>query len=960
MSALPGGTVTFLFTDIEGSTPLWERNPEAMKFALARHNAILRQAIESHHGYVFNIVGDSFHAAFVLATQALAAALAAQHALVWESWGETGPLQVRVGLHTGLAEPLEHDYASTHTLNLVARVMSAAYGGQILLSQATAGLVRRDLPLGVSLKDLGEHRLKGLSHPEHLFQVVGPDLRQDFPLLPTRIERPNNLPPQLTSFVGREAEIAAICEKLLQPEVRLLTLTGVGGTGKTRLSLQVGQTLLETFPDGVFFVPLDLVREVHLVIPSIAKALGLRESPVRSPFDFLKEYLTHKQLLLILDTFEQIFEAGPALNELLAAAPKIKVLVTSRTLLRLAAEHDHPVSPLSLPDMKDGVSMGNIEENEAVQLFVQRAQAAKPDFQLNAQNAVAVAEICRRLDGLPLAIELAAARIKVLSPQALLARLDSRLKLLTGGARDLPAKQQTLRNSIGWSYDLLEEGEKVLFRRLAVFAGGCTLDAAEALCNAPADPEMDILERMASLVDKSLLRQGEGVEGEPRFWMLETIREYARERLVESGEAAAIQRRHADLFLALAEKVEPQLRSGEREIGLRQLEAEHDNLRAALAWSQTADEGEICLRMAGSLSWFWYLGGHWSEGRGWLESALALTEAGSSMALRVKAVLGVGILAAGQGNSAVARPRLQESTAQFRKLGDKRGLAYALAFLGLLTSWHDDPTVPRSILEESVALFQELGDQWGLALALGFLGNTLSELNDYEAAQSHAEHSVALFRELGDKWGLTLSLMNRGHIALRRRDDAAARSWLEESLAISRGLGDTPFIALLLVYLGNVLRHQGDFERAAALYEEGLALYRDAGSKWGMAVSLHNLGRLAWEQGDYRQAAALFEESLPLYRETGYDPGVVGCLAGLAGIAGSGGQPERAARLLGAAQALMDSTNAVIGPEDRLEIERDLSAVRSQLSEEAFAVALEQGRAMTMEQAIAYALVVDA
>ncbi len=767
--------------------------------------------------------------------------------------------------------------------------------------------------------------------------------------------RRNNLPAAPTTLIGREKQVEEVCEILRREESRLVTLTGPGGVGKSRLGLQVAADLLGDFEDGVFFVPLEPMRDPALVISAIADTLGVRETVGRPLVETLKDYLRGEHLLLVLDGFEQALSAAPRVAEILADAPKLHILVTSRAPLHLRGEREFPVLPLALPGSNRPLSTEELSHYAALQLFVQRAQDVQPDFALTAENAQAVAEICERLDGLPLALELAAARIKILSPQALLIRLDSRLTLQMGGARDLPARQQTLRNTVAWSYDLLGESDKMLFRRLAVFAGGSTLEAAEAVCHAAGDLHMDLLEGLTSLVDESLLRQGEGGSGEPRFGMLQTIREYGLERLAESGEAAATQRAHTAFFLAMAEQVESELRSGERDTGLQQAEAEHENYRAALAWNQTADKDETGLRLAGALWWFWYMGGHWSEGRGWLEGALTRTGAGSPVAMRAKALLGVGVLAAAQGDGAVALSKLQESKAQFREVDDQRGLAYALAFLGTVLKWHGDPVAGRAVLDQSVAIFRRMGEKWGLALALGFLGDALTVLGQEEEAQSQSEQSLALFRQLGDKWGVAVILDTLGNIALQRGDDEAARSRLEESVAILREMGDKSYIGLPLLGLGDVARRQGNYEQAAELYQESLALYREGGSKWGIALSLHNLGKIAFAQGDYRRAAALFEESLPLYRVAGNTPGVADCLAGLAGIAAAQGLPERAVRLFSAAQALRDSTNAVAEPADRIEAERDLAAVRAQLSEEAFAAAWAKGRAMPLEQAIAYA-----
>jgi len=543
MVVAPSGTVTFLFTDIEGSTKLWERGARAMRSVIGRHDEILNSSIEGIEGFVFKTVGDAFCAAFGSASNAVGAGLEVQRALSSEEWEEGFELRVRMALHTGVVEVHQGDYLGP-PVNRVARLLSAGHGGQTLLSLATQELVRDALPAGVSLEDLGERRLKDLFRPERVFQVVASDLPSEFPPLRTLESLRNNLPPQSTPLVGREWEVEEVRGRLGQEEVRLLTLKGPGGTGKTRLALQAAADLLEGFEDGVFFVSLAATTDPDLFFKEIAGALGLRESGDVPLEDLLKESLGRRQLLLLLDNFEQVLEAAPLASELLSAAPRLKVLATSRIPLGLYGEHEYSVPPLSVPDPKRLPDLEALSQYEAVRLFIERAGAAKAGFGITSENAPAVAQICARLDGLPLSIELAAAREKLLPPKAILTRLSNRLKLLTGGARDLPERQRTLRGAIEWSHDLLDDGERMLFARLSVFSGGRTLEAIEAICDPEGDLPVDALDGVSSLLDKSLLRQEEGPEDEPRFVMLETIHEYSREKLEQSGEAEEIGRAH--------------------------------------------------------------------------------------------------------------------------------------------------------------------------------------------------------------------------------------------------------------------------------------------------------------------------------------------------------------------------------------------------------------------------------
>jgi predicted ATPase/Tfp pilus assembly protein PilF len=822
-------------------------------------------------------------------------------------------VRVRMGLHTGEAQISSSDYIGID-VHRAARIAAAAHGGQVLLSQKTYELVENQLPEGVTVQDLGEHRLKDLRQPKHLYQLEIADLPADFPPIQSLDAVLNNLPVQLTSFVGRENELGEI-KKLIETS-RLVTLTGAGGSGKTRLALQVAAEMSEYFHNGVFFVALAPIINPGLVAATIAQALGIIESAGRSILDNLKDYLRGKSLLLVLDNFEQVISAAALVADLLAECGELKILVTSREALRVSVEREYSVPPLALPDLTKLPSLGSLSQFAAVDLFVQRTQAVKPDFEITNESAPVIAEICNRLDGLPLAIELAAARIKVLPPPDMLVRLENRLTILTGGARNLPARQQTLRNAIAWSYDLLNENEQKLFRQLSVFVSGCTLDSVEAVAG-DATERLFILDILESLVDKSLLREVKGLSGEPRFGMLETLREFGLEQLEANGAQDAIRYRHAGFFLSLAEGAEASLESAQQVQWMDRMEREHDNLRAALEWSRTAPEAEeLCLRLAGALGLFWEVRGHFSEGRE-----------------RLSAILSTEIA---QGGTA-ARARLLTRAAE---------LAYR----------QSDYPATSSLAQESLAIYREIGDQQGVASTLIKLGNAATERGSYAAAARFLEEALAIWRELEDKHGTARALISLGWVALRSGDHKLADTRLKEALTLSRELGDARSMGFELSGLGEVALRQGDYARATQLMEQSLEVRRQLGNKWGVGVSLGMLGWVAMRERDWERAVARLGESLEVRHEIGDKGGSAWCLERLAGVAMAQGQAEKAVRLFGTAAALRSSIGSVIDPVDQANYKKNISSLRAKLSRERYKTVWEEGRAMSLEQAIAYAL----
>jgi len=913
-SGLPSGTLTFLFTDIAGSTRLWEQYPEAMKTALARHDALLRKVVEGHGGHVFKLVGDACHAVFGTARSALVAACASQRALRAEAWEVPGGLLVRMALHTGAAEERDGDYFGM-TLNRVARILAAGHGGQILVSEATHVLIDNDLPTDVSLRDQGQHRLKDLARPEHIFQLVSPDFPSEFPALLTLDTLPNNLPRQLTSFVGREHEMVDV--KSLLGKSFLLTLTGTGGSGKTRLAFQVAADVVDDYSDGVWLAEIAPLSDPSLVSPSVAAAVGVREELGGRPLrDKLLEFLRPKSVLLLLDNCEHLLAACADLAvSLLQACPSLRILATSQEPLHVDGEVTYHVPSLSLPDLKRLPSFDQLTQYEAIHLFVDRAALSSPGFRLTERNAPLVAQVCHRLDGIPLAIELAAARMKAMSVEQIAERLNERFRLLTLGTRNAPARHQTLRAALDWSYDLLSAREQTLLRRIAIFAGGFTLDAAEAMCTDEHVSKSTVLDLLTALVDRSLVVFDQAGEP-PRYRLLETVRLYGLERLQASGEEVAMRTRHGAWYVHFTEQAESGLQGPDQRTWLDQLEVEHDNLRAALDWSRRDEaDGAAGMRLAGALWRFWEVRGYWTEGREWLDGMLA-RNVSAPAPVRVKVLNGAAYLAYYQGD--------------FKRL--------------------------QALAEQILPLSREIGDKRETAVCLNVLGLQACRLENYTRAAALGDESLTLSRETGDKWSIAHAVLVQGLVARGQGSNDRAMSLLEEALTMFRALSDKWKIALTISNLGLVVREQGDDQRATACFEEALSQFRELGDKWGTAFSLSNLAIVAWGQQNYGRSAALFGESLALRNDLREKPGIATSLVGLAGVAAALGQSDRAAVLFGAAEALRETIGIPLPPFIRDDYQGRVASLKTRLGDAAFTAAWAKGRAMPLEEAIATGL----
>jgi predicted ATPase/class 3 adenylate cyclase len=964
---LPTGIVTFLFTDIQGSATLWERDPDGMQRSLSLHNQILDKAIQANGGITFKFVGDAYQAAFDVPMEALNAALQAQHGLAVASWYDIGPLKVRMGLHAGPAEVAGTEYAVGHTLNRVARLMSAGHGGQILLSGSVAELLDGNLPHDVRLMDLGEHLLKGLNRPEKIFQVVAPDLPQDFPPLSTYTPPRHNLPAQLTSFVGRCNELDLVRRKFKTS--RLVTLTGTGGVGKTRLACQYGLEVLDGYPAGVWWVELAPIIKPDLIPQAIGSVLGLRSEGNQLPLDNLISFLQGKKTLVILDNCEHLVDTCATLTgQLLEACPDLHILTTSREALGIDGEVILRVPPLSIPTPGepgvDALSLDSLCQYEAVQLFVERAQASLPEFELNAASANAVALICQRLDGIPLAVELAAARVTILSVQQIASRLENVFRLLTGGSRTGVPRHQTLWAAITWSYDLLEPVERLLFQRLAVFVGGFTLEAAEGICTGPYSKALekqaqhaasltnvDILDVLLKLVKKSLVVVDRRPDGVTRYRMLETIRQFAREVLFESGEVEAVHRRHREWFVNWVISGIPRQMNAEIPAWMDQLDADIDNLRAALEWSFMEGTGqEYALRMGSALFRYWWIRGSPIEGYEWIGQGLAMKE---------------------------DRPDLILARAR----------AYYIA--SWITGNLDEQEKSLEYIQRSVALFRQVGEVWqcGLVLALVNQAQTLAYMKKMEAVDKLCTEAETIGRRLGPagKWCLAMLWWARGVIAFSRGDLEEAQAISEQSWSLFLETGDR-WNAGPLMNLGAIAQVQKQYDLAQRYYDDALAAFSEIQDRGGMAAALNNLTFLAVIQGKTQQAAQYYREQFKIWQAQGNKVRIIdfiklGCFFSMQELIKM--TPSQAAEnlcpilsALGLAVSLQPEGFGTVNEETLIKwylenargwaeysaqpftdvehqaIRQQLNAVLSAVGQSDFREALLQGKKLTLEQAI--------
>ncbi|MEE9581372.1 MAG: tetratricopeptide repeat protein [Acidimicrobiia bacterium] len=943
MSQLPSGTVTFLFTDIEGSTRLAQDLGPDYQSVIEEHHRLVREGLDAGGGTEVSTEGDSFFCVFTNTRAAVETAASLQRALASFSWSAGAEVRVRMGLHTGEGTLGGDNYIGLD-VHRAARIAAAAHGGQVLVSDATRALTETKLPRGVALSDLGLHGMRDLPHPERLHQLLIDGLPNSFPAPRSVDAQPNNLPTQLTSFVGRDQELAEAAD--LIGGARLLTLTGVAGSGKTRLALESAARVVDRFPHGVWFVELAALTDAAFLEEEVATVLRIQQQPGRDLFETILEVLRPKAVLIVLDNCEHVLDsAAKFVGAALGYAPNLRVVATSREPLGVPGEVTLRVAPLSLPqadEVRDGAGSGL---SDAVRLFADRGASADPSFRLTADNAESITHICQRLDGLPLAIELAAARLRSFSPAEIASRLDDRFGLLTGGTRTSLPRQHTLRAAVDWSYELLSDAEQKLFDRLSVFADGFTMDAVEAVCGEGA---VDVVDTVIRLVDQSMVVAESRLGSGTRYRLLETLRQYGWQRLEERGEDVEIRTRHAEFFLRISDEARPHLHGRNHGDWMQRLSAEHENCRAALDWCRDTGEVEVYLRLVAGWGGFWLGFGLWAEARRRLTEALDL-ERGKHPELRLGA-----ILASAQVFVAEDRDRAGALAEEALDLADRHGdaetMVSALILGGYTAKHHNDIPRAEHLLERALQLSGEEGMEHERARALVTLGNVYSR-QDNEKARYYLEEGLALHRKLENLSGVAQALHYLGAGAASSGDFDDAVAWLEEGLRVDALVGGRDNSGHILMELGEVRRLQGDAAGATKLLWKGLEFLTDAGDQNCAARTRTRLGLLALSEGSFSDANDHLATSLVASARIG-DGNVVAALEGFAFLAAATGDPQQAVVVFSATEGIRRQRGMTASAFDLVQRDRELDAVRQQLGKEASAMAWDRGAAMSLDDAI--------
>lgn len=946
----PNGTVTFLFTDIESSARLAQIHQNKLKEILDIHHSIIKNTVESYNGFVFKTAGDAFCCAFQNPDDAIRASVDSQRKLNSEDWKDT-EIKVKMGIHTGNAEWNGTDYMGYITLARTSRVMSVAYGGQILNSNDTyesSGLLHSN---EITFRDLGERRLKDLSLPLKLYQIISTGIPAEFPTLKTLDARPNNLPIQLSNFIGREKEITEINRFLLKS--RLVTLLGPGGTGKTRLAIQIGADLIDEFANGVFIIELAAITDPTMILQTLMNSIGMKEVKSQTPESTLTEFLKDKEMMFIMDNCEHLLKECSELTEmLLRKCGKLKIIATSREVLNCQGEISCRIPPLSLPDPKIKESIEKFTKYEAVRLFIERAIVINQDFRITEENAPAVSNICLKLDGIPLAIELAAARIKILTPDGINERLNDRFKLLTGGKRTALPRQQTLKALIDWSYDLLSEQEKLLLQRLTVFSGGWRLDVSEKICSDEIISEYDILDLLGKLADKSLIKVNESFDSNC-YNLLETIKKYGDDKLTESGKKNEFQKKHFDYFYELAENSLEKLTGDQQKIWIKKLDSDIGNLREALNWA-LINEPLLSLQMSVNLGKFWEYGGYYAEGLEYLRKSSEISPS-ADMIWKARSIYLKGLFNIHQGNYSNAKKFLKESQELFNEIDYKDGEALAYTALATIALFEADYDTLNKCSEKSLDLSYEINNKSYIARNIQNIAMGLMQQGYHEESRNKFEESLAIFREVNDPVQLARTIGNIGALEYLLGNYEKAGKVFEESLVIRMEIGERQGISIALNNLGSVNYMQKKYKEAEQYLEKSLAITKELGDKRIIVTSVATLGSIANDTGDFSKAKKFYTESIIVSNEIGDNYSIAKGVEGIASIFQKINKIEECCLISGKYISMLTTSNKNMIEAELVKIEEMKTFLRSNLSESDFNKFFEEGEKMSIEKVLEYA-----